>query len=117
MREEVLAGTALPTKQGFALLDLQTNKIKVLYTFEGLFTSYRLPALWNTDGSKLVFHLKAEGPVHNPTGLMVTTREGGSLQKIGEAYQVLWEPLSSKYKKRFRSSCLPHQPLAKILLS
>ncbi|HBQ28372.1 MAG TPA: hypothetical protein DD719_02970 [Desulfotomaculum sp.] len=91
-REEVLAGTALPTKQGFALLDLQTNKIRVLYTFEGPFTSYRLPALWNTDGSKLVFHLESEGPVHNPIGLMVTNREGGSLQKIGEAYQVLWEP-------------------------
>lgn len=92
-REEVLARTALPTEQGYALLDLKTNKVKFLYTYKELFVPYRLPAIWNTGGSKLVFHFTAGGPVHNPTGIMVANREGGSIQKITDsAYQVLWEP-------------------------
>ncbi len=91
-REEILDGTASPTKQGFALLDLKTNEVNVLYTFEGLFTWCRPPALWNADGSKLAFLLRAEGLINNPTGLMVTNREGGNVHKIGEAYQALWEP-------------------------
>jgi Tol biopolymer transport system component len=94
-RQEVMDNTASPTRQGYALLDLSTSKIKILYTFEGLFI-HRLPALWNADGSKLILNIGLEGYAHWPVGLMVVNRQSGDVQKIGEAYQAIWEPGGSR---------------------
>jgi len=89
--QEIVDGTALPTEQGYLLLDLKTNKIKPLYTFKGFFTPSRPPAVWSADGRQLAINLKQETFIKGE-GLIVSNRQGDKVMKIGEAYQVIWEP-------------------------
>lgn len=89
--QEVVDGNAVMVDQGYGLLDLQTNKVKPLYTFKGFYTSARIPALWSSDGNQLAFNLKQETFISGP-GLIVSSRQGDRVKKIGEGYQVIWEP-------------------------
>ncbi len=92
-RQEVIAKTAAKVTQGYALLNLKTNKVRVLYTWPGLFKSYRNPALWNSDGSKLALNLSVGPPEDNHDDLLVIDHDSGRAQAIVDrAYQAVWSP-------------------------
>jgi Tol biopolymer transport system component len=91
-RQEVIAGTAAKVMQGYALLNLQTNKVRVLYTWQGLLKLYRNTALWNADGSKLAINLLVGGPADNHDNLVVIDHGSGRTMTIGTAYQAVWSP-------------------------
>jgi Tol biopolymer transport system component len=95
-RQEVIAGTAAKVTQGYALLNLKTGKVRVLYTWPGYFKAYRNPALWSADGGKLALNLLVGGPEDNHDGLMVIDHGSGQAQTIGTAYQAVWSPDGSQ---------------------
>lgn len=90
-RQEAIEENVVNTEQGYALLDLQTSEVRILYAYESRYIN-RPPALWNADGSKLIFNMKPEGYVYSPEGIMLTNRQGGKVENIGTAYQVVWAP-------------------------
>ncbi len=92
-RQEVIAGTAAKVTQGYALLNLSTNRVRMLYTWQGLLKLYRYPALWNCDGSKLALNLMVGGPEDNHDDLLLIDRGSGQAQTIADrAYQAVWSP-------------------------
>ncbi len=91
-RAEVISNTAPSVRQGYALLDLESGAVSVVYSYQAPFVA-RGPAAWSDDGELLALLFRQETAIADPVELAVVTREGNVERRLpGLFANVLWEP-------------------------
>ncbi|HWI62115.1 MAG TPA: hypothetical protein VNT75_09775, partial [Symbiobacteriaceae bacterium] len=90
-RAQVLGGTAPRPRQGYALLDRRSGKVRVLHEYRAPFAP-RPPAAWAANGRRVALNLTCQLYLCDPVGLFVVDLAARRVERIAEdAYQAVWE--------------------------
>jgi hypothetical protein len=91
-REEIVSGNPPRVRQGYAVVDVDTGRARVVYEYEAPYV-YRPPAQWSSDGERLALVFRPETATTEPDGLVIVARTGPvELKRPGLYAQVAWAP-------------------------
>jgi hypothetical protein len=91
-REEIVSGNPPRVRQGYAIVDVDTRRARVVYEYEAPYV-FRPPARWSPDGELLALVFRPETAISEPDGLVIVGRDGAvELDRPGLYAEAAWAP-------------------------